>query len=61
MKFKKYLYFLIIFLFSPSLSFGSEKAAFLDIDYILNNYAKVFNKNLYLDKRNIWDQILSHL
>ena len=30
-------------------------------DYILNNYAKIFNKNLNLDKRNIWDQILSHL
>ena len=59
MKFKKYLYFLIIFLFSPSLSFGSEKAAFLDIDYILNN--SDLGKSIYSELNRINKQNIDNL
>ena len=37
MKFKDYLYTLVILLFSTTIVFSSEKIVFLDIDYILNN------------------------
>lgn len=37
MKFKEYLYTLVILLFSTTIVFSSEKIVFLDIDYILNN------------------------
>jgi outer membrane protein len=37
MKFREYLYTLVILLFSTTVVFSSEKIVFLDIDYILNN------------------------
>ena len=37
MKFKIYLYTLVILVFSTTISVSSEKIVFIDIDYILNN------------------------
>ena len=59
MKLKKYLYLLIIFIFSSTLAFSSEKTVFLDIDYILNN--SNLGKSIYTELNRINKQNIDNL
>ena len=54
----KYIFILLVYLFSSVSSFSSEKTAFLDIDFILNN--SNLGKSIYsdlekLNKKNLDD------